>query len=576
MLDGGATWTSALTNGGEDANDDHRLGVRGQLRWSVSDALELRLILATTREDDKQLTGDITYEPGGFVSGEILPTLQAAGVSDTCADNDPHNRRHCARTAWGSKLEVHEATLLTRYDFASGLTLSAVTSWDEYSFEGVADDVAQIAAPVLRFQNTLATKSLQQDVRVASAAGSSFDWLAGFFYFESEHERGDGGNRPMWLYDELSDDPTLSALHQALFGLSVPLPFATQGQIGTLDGRQDTDYVSLYGHTTWRPSRQIAINTGLRWQDEQKDAHVVQATNDPSASVISLVLAPAGVSAKGLHRDTRELTWSVTPQWFATEKTMLFATFAHGFKSGGFNIGFGRLPIADREFGDENVEHFEIGVKHELPAGRARLAASVFRTDHNDYQDAAFVGTQFTVGNAEKVELEGLEVEGSAALTPTLVLSFAASHVDLVYAMNTHGACSPGLAPNSRTSPGACDLSGERPINAPRLKTHLGLAYEKPVSWGDLFGRFDWSSTSEYNTSFSADPRLTQPAYDWIDLRFGARWNELEAEIWAENLTDETVASIEGVLNVYAGDQSHQSYLQAPRSWGVAFRAKIR
>ena len=96
---------------------------------------------------------------------------------------------------------------------------------------------------------------------------------------------------------------------------------------------------------------------------------------------------------------------------------MLFATLAHGFKSGGFNIGFGRLPIADREFQDEDVEHFEIGVKSELGDGRVRLAASAFQTDYNDYQDAAFIGTQFTVGNAEKVELDGVEVEGTAALT---------------------------------------------------------------------------------------------------------------------------------------------------------------
>jgi len=33
------------------------------------------------------------------------------------------------------------------------------------------------------------------------------------------------------------------------------------------------------------------------------------------------------------------------------------------------------------------------------------------------------------------------------------------------------------------------------------------------------------------------------------------------------------VASIEGVLNVYAGDGSYQSYLQPPRSLGVTFRA---
>ena len=45
--------------------------------------------------------------------------------------------------------------------------------------------------------------------------------------------------------------------------------------------------------------------------------------------------------------------------------------------------------------------------------------------------------------------------------------------------------------------------------------------------------------------------------------------------VWVENLTDETVASVEAVLNIYAGDQSYQSYVQAPRSLGVTFRANF-
>ena len=234
-LDEEAISTSALVHGGEDANDAHRIGVRGQLLWDVSDALDLRLILATMREDDHQIQEDFTFDPAGFVSGTILPTLQAAGVSDTCTDNDAHNRRHCLRAALHSDLEVNEMTLLTDYGLPNGSTLSAVTAWDQYELKVTANDVAQIAAPVLRYQNTLATESFQQDVRVTSVSGTSFDWLAGLFYFESKHERGDGGNRPMWLFDELSDDPAVSALHQCSSTLPAPLPIATQGQVGTLE-----------------------------------------------------------------------------------------------------------------------------------------------------------------------------------------------------------------------------------------------------------------------------------------------------------------------------------------------------
>ena len=52
------------------------------------------------------------------------------------------------------------------------------------------------------------------------------------------------------------------------------------------------------------------------------------------------------------------------------------------------------------------------------------------------------------------------------------------------------------------------------------------------------------------------------------------RWDNYELALWAKNLTDEEVVNIDAVLSLYAGDGSYQSYLQAPRSYGITFRAR--
>jgi outer membrane receptor for ferric coprogen and ferric-rhodotorulic acid len=215
--------------------------------------------------------------------------------------------------------------------------------------------------------------------------------------------------------------------------------------------------------------------------------------------------------------------------------------------------------------------HYEGGVKTELFDGNVRLAGSVFYTEYEDYQDAAFVGGQFTVGNAEKAELKGVELEGSALLTENLTADFAVSYASFEYDENTNGQCYPGRAPDYPS--GSCDLSGENPINAPEWKSHLGLTYERPVSWGDAYARVDWSWTDEYNTSFSADPRLVQDSYSWVNARIGTRWNSLEFVLWGDNLTDEDVVSVDAVANIYAGDGSYQSFMMPPRSYGVTLRA---
>lgn len=567
------TFDMALANGGENANDNERYSVRGQLQWDASDALSLRLIAGMVRQDDnKQSAPDFYYDPQGFVANILLPNLQAAGVSDSCSDNTPHNRTSCLQEAYRSDLDAQEVTLLADYTFASDLTLNSITSWDYFDSAGTQGDATQIMAPLLIYTDSQESESFQQEFRLTSPSGETIDWLAGVFYYTNEFNRGDDGDTPTFQYDSLSDHPVVSALNQALIGTPFPLPVATRGQVGILDSTLDTDYVAVYGQATWNLYETVSITGGLRWQEEDKDADIVQSVNDPRPSVISLLLSPAAVSGQGLNRTSNEVTWSVSPQWYITGSTMAYATASHGYKGGGFNTGFGRLPIDAREFDDEDIMHYEAGLKTDYWDGRMRLAASVFHTEFKNYQDAAFVGAQFTVGNAEVAKLEGLEIEGTALLSETFTLDFAYSYADLIYEKNTSGQCYPGRAPDSATTPGACDLSGKHPVNAPEHKAHVGLLYEQPVSWGDLYSRVDWSWTSDYNTSFSADPRLTQDAYDWVSFRIGTRWDNFEVVAWGDNLLDETVADTEAVLNIYAGDGSYQSFLKPLRSYGLTLK----
>ncbi|MCP4378859.1 MAG: TonB-dependent receptor, partial [bacterium] len=559
------TMTQALAGGvGEDANDKNRYSIRGQLHWDITDALDARLIVGAVSQDDETYTADVFYDPNGFVP-IILGVWQGAGVSTPCADNDAHNRIGCSRLANTEVFDSTEATLLLNYELANGWTFNSVTSWDWFKAELAQDDVVQLSAPVLRFHDTQESESFQQEMRFASAGGESVDWLAGVFYYSNEFKRGDDGKRPMFLSDTLSAHPAVGAVNNLLFGL--PIPIAADGQIGIHASNQDTDYLGVFGQATFNISDRISVTAGVRWQEESKDAAILHSVNDPSPSVISLLLAPAAVSGT-LSRDTDKVTWSLSPQYFVTDETMLFATIANGFKSGGFNTGFGGIPISSREFKDEDIMHYEAGLKTTLADGRAQLGASLFMTNYDDYQDAAFVGSQFTVGNAEEVELTGFELDGSVLIGESLTADFALSYADLEYKAHTSGQCYPGRAPDSPTNAAACDLSGEKPVNAPEWKTHLGIQYDNELSFGDFYARADWAWTDEYNTSFSADPRLLQDAYSWVNFRTGIRWSNFDVVLWANNLLDETVVNFDAVQNVYAGatDASYQSFLQPPRS----------
>jgi len=566
------TMTQALAGGvGEDANGTERYSLRGQLQWDITDALDARLILGTVGSPDQSYTSDVYYDPNGFLP-LILGTYQAFGISTACTDNDPHNRIGCSLVSNTQDFESREATLILNYAMANGWSMTSITSWDWFKAELTQDDVVQVSTPILKFHDTQESESFQQELRIASAGGETVDWLAGFFYYTNDFDRGDGGNRPMFLEDTYSAHPAVLAIHQVLLGL--PIPMVAPGQIGYHASNQDTDYLGIFGQATWNLSDRLAITAGLRWQQEDKDANIANWVNDPTPSLVSLSLAPSWIGG-ALSRSTDKVTWSLSPQFFVTGDTMLFATVANGFKSGGFNTGFGSLPMDSREFKDEDIMHYEAGFKSTLLGGRMRLGGSIFMTNYDDYQDAAFVGSQFTVGNAEKVELKGFELDGTMLMGENFTADFAISYANFKYKINTTGQCYPGRVPDNPAGTGGCVLNGEHPVNAPKWKTHAGLQYDLPVSFGEVFARGDWSWTDEYNTSFSADPNWSQDAYSWINLRTGVRWSNFEVALWVENLLDETVVNFDAVQNVYAGDGSIQGFLQAPRSYGVTFRANF-
>ena len=570
---------SALSVSNDDANDLERMALRGQLQWQPSDALSVSLLAGATDEDDETMTPDTYIAPGGpaATAGGVLRQF---GLAETCSSNDPLDRELCARVPNTTDLESREATLLVDYTLGNDWTVTSVSSWDWFKFEGTSDDIVQLASPLLKFHDTQEGESWQQELRLASAGGETVDWLTGVFWYQNEFERGDGGDRPIYLEDTYSAHPVPALLLQRLFGTPFPVPFAAPGQNGLLDAQQDTDYLGVFGQATWNLTEQFAITGGLRWQTEEKDASLEQSATAPGASLITLSLLPAAIGGD-MDRETDEVTWSITPQYALTDDVNLFATAAHGFKSGGFNIGWGRTPLVDasgnnpREFDDESVMHYEAGVKSTLLDGAMQLAISAFYTEYEDYQDAAFISQQFSVGNAETAELKGAEAEGKVLLGEHVSADFAISYADLTYDEYSSGLCYPGRVPDNAAT-GTCDLSGEHPVNAPEWTTHLGLMYETDVSWGDVYARADWAWSDEYNTSFSADPRLVQDSYDWLNFRLGTHVGEnYEIVAWVDNALDEDVVNFDGQLALFGADTSYQTFRQASRSYGLTLRAEF-
>lgn len=344
----------------------------------------------------------------------------------------------------------------------------------------------------------------------------------------------------------------------------------TPGQQLFVDSSETTGYVAAFGQATWNASELFHVTAGVRWERESKDAHFSQYANDPTPTLLTLAIDPP-IAPTQETADYTHWTWSVSPQLQLTRNVMAYASVSSGFKAGGFNTGYGFLPPSQRGFLPETDRSYELGVKSRALNGRLQINADLFDTIYTNYQDAAFVGAQFTVGNAQKVTDRGAELSIQALLGGGFTLDWENAYADLKYDTYTDGLCYPGRTPDG-TQPGSCILSGQHPVDAPPFKSTLSLEYRHFTGFGRWFARADTSYSTRYNTSFSADPRLTQSPYTWVNVRLGLDHGPMEYTLWSNNVGNTHVADFDALLNLFSGDPSTQTFMQMPRSVGITVR----
>jgi iron complex outermembrane receptor protein len=561
----GHTFSNALP-GMPDGDDESRWTWRGQL-LREGDGLRLRLLAGYTKERDDQGESDV-HLAAGSRTATTAATLAQLGLAPVCPDNIPHNRTTCSIATNQLDLESLDATFIADVALPGGWTLTSTTAWERYDVRRIEDDVVQMRAPILYFHDLQQGDGVQQELRVVSPESVAIAWLAGLFYYNSDFERG-----------ARSASPTFGPNGALAYDPSWAAPFALEDQHGLHYSKTDAEYWSAFAEATWRLTPRVDLITGVRWSEEAKHALIENAVTRPGASVVASVLTPAtspsGAAVNGsIDRSSHALTWSITPKMRVSERLMAYATLARSAKPGGFNNGTGNAPLAAREFGDEDIRHYELGARAASSRSGVELSASAFYTQYRDYQDAVFVLAQFAVGNVERVELTGFELAGRATLGERTELDASVSYADLEFARHTSGVCAPGRTPDGRL-PQSCDLSGARPVNAPPWEIHVGLQHTAPARWGELFGRLDWSWTDQYHTTFSADPRLMQAASSDVNVRIGTRIGRAyEIALWGRNLLDENAVQIASTLNFF-NDASWQSYLREPRSYGVTVRARF-
>jgi iron complex outermembrane receptor protein len=365
-------------------------------------------------------------------------------------------------------------------------------------------------------------------------------------------------------------DSTACGTYNASLGVLAAAPPFGDGIYLTsiVQGCVLTKSSAVYGDASWKLTDQLNLDTGVRWNDDDKTAHVYQAQYAsiapnqllPNQQFFNAAAPPPGFflfpsTAAGVLTDyTKSRSFvNVSPRvgldYHFTPQLMTYVSYSRGFKSGGFDMrGNAALyPQTENGYGSETADNYEAGIKSTLLDDKLLLNFTVF---YDPYSNAQIGVQQFVVAggvpqnvtavlNAGKQINRGVEIESVWRPIKAATFALNVGYLDSYYENFLIGcfAGTPGCTPSS---PSVNVADQNRPINAPAWTVSGNVTYTWDLSWGSLLARtgYDWRSfTKVANTT----PSVTdQPAYGLLNagVAFTTNSKAWRFSIDAKNLTD--------------------------------------
>lgn len=541
------------------------------------------------------------------------------------------------------------------YDFG-GATLTSITGYREYR-SGQAGDVDYGVVDILyRAPDDDAYRQFHtftQEVRLQGEAfDGKLDWLVGGFYanekltvrdnlrFGTQYGRFAAcrlisGGGLAGLYSPTS--PGCVAARPAAFGAASPAIYAALDQLdsisdkGSINDRYnqtDTNW-ALFTHNIVHITDKLDLTLGVRYTHDKKKFDAT-FTNDNQACVNvqnlvgGFLTVPAlaavsggliGLSCQGnstaelngvsINDSRSEDEWTGTAilSYKPIDDLMVYASFARGYKAGGFNLdrsalknpiqvvngvptttfaaaGGAQALVGNLQFDPELVNSYELGAKYST--GPFGLGLTLFRSDFKNFQLNTFNGSVFLVQtvNGCSSDLNGADRDQSKfATAPNFNAGAAASGAcpsdDVGYGVRTEGfELEASLVPsrdfrmtagltyantkyrsnlvgNSSGAPldqALRKLPGNNLSNAPELVATGSITWTPELTSGGLTGLvyIDGRMTSDYNTGSDLFPQKEQNGYAIFNARIGVRGPDEKwgIELWAQNMFNKQYAQV--------------------------------
>jgi iron complex outermembrane recepter protein len=303
----------------------------------------------------------------------------------------------------------------------------------------------------------------------------------------------------------------------------------------------DEQSTALFAQLYWDMTDKLRLGAGFRMTQIDIDLGSVNRTHRNAnlhPYYYSRNIAEATLIGSFAANGSEEWTepgGKLSIDYQITSDVMLYAYYARGFKSGGFN---GRItdPRDIGPFQPEYIDTIEVGMRSDWFNRRLRANVGIFYSEWDDMQvpQSVFRGdppvASSTILNAASATSQGVELELEALPLEDLTISASIGYLDAKY---------------EEFVDAGVDYSGRPTPYAPEWTASLTASYDLDIGAGTLTPSVQYSFNDERWAAFTQFPAEHLDSYNLVNanLMFAPANSSWKVALWATNLTDEEYLS---------------------------------
>ncbi len=482
------------------------------------------------------------------------------------------------------------------WTLARGYRVTSITAYQTWAFYP-ENDTDFTALPIGTNDNFIDhVNQFSQELRLASPAGHTVDWVAGLYLF---NQNLTGRSQSFQGIDAWAFNGTLAGLANGTATRKAQLASTLSGLDYQTDEDPQTDSYAAFAQDSWHLAPRWTLTTGFRETYELRrqsddglalgNTQLIGCANaDIGCRFGGLALTqaqaqkatnafPLGTDVFASHENL--FSGLATLSYQAGRSVLLYATYSHGAQSSGLNVGPLNAQLlaqgATNVVRPENADNYEVGTKTTWLGGRLTANLDAYWETVSDYQtNAIFLinGTaRQALANAGAIRSRGAELDGGYALTRDIGITAGLSYVDAIYTSFANAPCSP-----EETAAGlsVCSLTGSGLANSPRWIVNISPTYAHDLGrLGQIYGAggYAFRSSQFLTTDDAAGGRIG--GYGVFDLRvgwrFGAR-HQFDVSGFAHNLFDKQY-----LINIQENNGAYLAYPGDPRTVGASLRVSF-